>query len=145
MHFCNFLIISPLKKEGPFTWINLDHLDQSMLCAKFGWNWPSGSGEMHFCNFVIIPPWKRVGPFIWIKLNSLHQSIHCAKLGWKLAQWLLRRIFLKMSMYFHNCTIISPWKRRGPSFEQTWIPITKKSFVPSLVEISPIVLEKKIF
>jgi hypothetical protein len=31
-----------------------------------------------------------------------------------------------------------------PSFEQTWIPSPQKWFVPSLVEICPVVLEKKI-
>ena len=43
-----------------------------MLCAKFGWNWPSGSGKDHFLktfhHFVIISPWKRTGPFIWTDL-----------------------------------------------------------------------------
>ena len=34
-------------------------------------------------------------------------------------------------------------KGRGPSFEQTWIPFTQGCFVPSLVEIGPVVLEKK--
>ena len=29
------------------------------------------------------------------------------------------------------------------SLEQTWIPITQGCFVPSLVEIGPVVLEKK--
>ena len=35
----------------------------------------------------------------------------------------------------------------GPSFEQTWIPSTQGSFVPSLVEIGPMLLKKilKIF
>ena len=28
-----------------FIWRNLNPLHQRMLCAKFGWNWPSGSGE----------------------------------------------------------------------------------------------------
>ena len=28
-----------------FIWINLNPLHPRMLCAKFGWNWPSGSGE----------------------------------------------------------------------------------------------------
>ena len=46
-------------------------------------------------------------------------------------------------MYFHYFVIISPWKRTGPSFEQTWIPFTQGYFVPSLVEIGPVVLEKK--
>ena len=31
---------------------------------------------------------------------------------------------------------------RGPSFEQTKIPFTLARFVPSLVEIGPVVLEK---
>ena len=35
-------------------------------------------------------------------------------------------------------------KGRGPSFEQTWIPFTQGCFVPSLVEISLVVLEKKL-
>ena len=34
---------------------------------------------------------------------------------------------------------------RGPSFEQTWIPFILGCFVPSLVEIGSVVLEKKIF
>ena len=46
-------------------------------------------------------------------------------------------------MYFRYFTIISPWKRADPLFEQTWIPLTQGCFVPSLVEIGPVVLEKK--
>ena len=34
-------------------------------------------------------------------------------------------------------------KVRGPSFEETWVPITRGCFVPSLVKIGPVVLEKK--
>ena len=46
-------------------------------------------------------------------------------------------------MYFYFLVIISPpGKGRDPSFEQTWIPFTKEYFVPSLVEIGPLVLEK---
>ena len=36
-------------------------------------------------------------------------------------------------------------KRLGPSFEYTWIPTIQGCFVPCLVEIGPVVLEKKIF
>ena len=71
-----------------FIWTNLNPLDPRMLCAKFGWNWHSGSGEedflissMYFCYFKIISPWKRVGPFIWT-LNPLHPMMLCAKFGW---------------------------------------------------------------
>ena len=36
-------------------------------------------------------------------------------------------------------------KGRGPSFWQIWIPFTQRCFVPSLLEIGPVVLEKKPF
>ena len=44
MYFRYFVIISLWKRAGPFIW-NLNSLYPSMHCAKFGWNWPSGSGE----------------------------------------------------------------------------------------------------
>ena len=76
-----------------------------MLCVKFAWNWPSGSGEedffnlpMYFHNFWIISPWKRAGPIIWTNLNPLHLRMLCAKFGWnwpsgsgedfKICQWI---------------------------------------------------------
>ena len=43
--FHYFVIISTWKRAGPFIWTNLNPLHPSMLCAKFGWNWPCGSGE----------------------------------------------------------------------------------------------------
>ena len=36
------------------------------------------------------------------------------------------------------------WEFIGSSFEQTWIPFTQGSFVPRLVEIGPVILEKNI-
>ena len=47
--FCNYL---PFEKGSAFIWTNLIPLHPGMLCAKFGWNWPSGSGEEDFLNFV---------------------------------------------------------------------------------------------
>ena len=89
MYFHFFLIISPWKREGLFIWTNLNPLHPRMLCAKFGWNWLSGSGEevvliasMYFHYFVIISPWKRARPFIWTNLNPLHPRMLCAKFGW---------------------------------------------------------------
>jgi hypothetical protein len=41
---------------------------------------------------------------------------------------------------------LSPlWKGPGPLFEQFWIPFTQGWFMPSLIEIGLLVLEKKIF
>ena len=45
MYFRYFVHISPFPRAGPFIWTNLNPLYPRMLCAKFGWNWPSGSGE----------------------------------------------------------------------------------------------------
>ena len=56
-----------------------------------------------------------------------------------------KKIFLISSMYFLYFEIISPWKGLGPSFEPPGIPFTQECFVPSLVVIGPVVLEKKIF
>ena len=85
-----FAIISPWKRIWPFICTNLNPLQHArMLCAKFGRNWPSGSGEedflnssMYFLYFVIVSPWGKTWPFIWSNLNPLHPRILCAKFGW---------------------------------------------------------------
>ena len=66
MYFHNFVIISLWKNKGPFIWTNLNFLHPNIICAKFGWNWPSGSGEDNFSNlsiyfhyFIIISPWNK--------------------------------------------------------------------------------------
>ena len=89
MYFRYFVIISPFKRAGPFVWTNLNPFHPRMLCAKFSWNWLSGSGEedfwmssMYFRYFVSISPWKRVEPFIWTNLYPLHQRMICAEFGW---------------------------------------------------------------
>ena len=95
-------------------------LEKKMLCAKFGWNWSSASGEdflytsMYFRYFVIISPWNRAGPFIWTNLNPLHPRMLCAKFGWNWLSGSGEEDFLISSMYFHYFVIISPWKRAGP-------------------------------
>ena len=46
-------------------------------------------------------------------------------------------------MYFRYFVIISLWKRAGTFIWKTWISFTLWCFVPSLVQIGPVVLEKK--
>ena len=89
-------------------------------------------------NFIIIYCY-----FIWRNLNPPHPWMLCAKIGWN---WLCgsgEENFLISSMYFRYFIIISLCKRAGPFIEQTWIPFTQGYFLPSLVEIGPVVLEKK--
>ena len=45
MFFSHYRIISLWKRAEAFIWTNLNPLYPRMLCAKFGWNWLSGSGE----------------------------------------------------------------------------------------------------
>ena len=66
-----------------------------------------------------------------------------AKFGWVVPVVLEKKIFFNLSMYFRYFVIISPWKRAGHLFEQTWILFTQRCFVQSLVEIGIVVLEKK--
>ena len=53
-------------------------LHPRILCAKFGWNWLSGSGGDFFnfvsvfLLFVVISPWKWAWPLIWMNLNPLY-------------------------------------------------------------------------
>ena len=129
MYFHYFQIIFPWKRAGPFIWIKLNPLHPRMLCAKFGWNWPSGSGEEDnvfqlFRNYL---PLEKGGLFIWTNLNPLHTRMLCAKFGWNWPSG-SGEDFLISSMFFpplfRTYVIISPWKRAGPSFEQTWFPFT---------------------
>ena len=41
MCLCYFVIICSWKRARPLIWINLNPLHLRMLCAKFGWNWPT--------------------------------------------------------------------------------------------------------
>ena len=41
MYFRYFVITSLWKRARPYIWTNLNSLYPRMLCAKFGWNWPS--------------------------------------------------------------------------------------------------------
>ena len=86
-------------------------------CAKFGWNWPKGSGEgnfliisMYFCYFVIISHWKRAGSSFeqtWIPSKCVISLV-------KIGDMVLVEIFLIVSIYFHYFFITSPWKKVWP-------------------------------
>jgi hypothetical protein len=42
------VIISPLKRTWPIIWRNLNSLHARIICTKFDWIWPAGSGEDDF-------------------------------------------------------------------------------------------------
>ena len=152
MYFHYFVIISPWERAGPFIWTKLNPLHPMMLCAKFGWNWPSGSGEkdfkissMSFHYFVIISPWERAGPFIWTKRESPSPKDALCQVLLKLAQWFWRRWWKceKLTMTTTTTTDNGQILIRKASLEQTWIPFTQWCFVLNLNEIRLVVPKKK--
>ena len=42
-YFRCFVIKPPWKRAGPFIWTILSPFHQRIYCARFGWNWSSGS------------------------------------------------------------------------------------------------------
>jgi hypothetical protein len=73
------MIISPLKRTWPIVWSNSNFLHPRIICTKFDWIWPAGSGEddfknfsVYFHSFAIISPWRAGAiPFVSITLNPL--------------------------------------------------------------------------
>ena len=101
--------------------------------------------ERRFWKTIIFKFLQLNGPFLQ-NLESLSPKNALCQVWLKLTQWFCRRRFL----YFVNVFSIFRYylpleKGHVPSFEQTWIPITQECFVPSLVEIGPMVFKKKIF
>ena len=113
---------------------NLSLLHLRIVCAKFGWNWSSGSGKVRQCIFAI--SWLSEA-FYLNKLEFHSPKDALCQVWLKLAKQLWRRNFL----IFDNVLLL--FRNYLPLFEQTWISFTSGCFVPSWkVEMSPVVLEK---
>ena len=91
---------------------------------------------------------KRASSLIGINLNSLYTKMHCANLLSlvEIGPVVLEKKILKFRKCIFAISKESPLgKRKGPSIEQSWIPFTQECNVLSLVEIGPVVLDRKIF
>ena len=75
-------------------------------------------------------------------LNPLHSMMLFATLGGT-AQVVLKNKILNFANVIIVISLLSPLgKGCGPSFEEIWIFLKLGCFVPSLVEIGPVILEK---
>ena len=140
MYFWYFIIISPWYKMWPFSWTNLNPLHPRILCAKFGRSWPNGSGEdfkFHQCVFGI----SSSSPLGNLESQLLMDAL--CQILLKLAHWLLRRSVNFGYVFSLFCNYHPSEKGLGPSFQQNWITFNQICFLPNLVEISPVVLQKK--
>ena len=99
---------------------------------------------MYLRYFIVISLWKRVWPFIWTKFKPHYLRMLCVKLGWigQNGSWERFLNFVIVFLLFRNYLPIGIGC--GPSYVQISIPTTPGHLVPSLVEIGPVVLEKKI-
>ena len=77
---------------------------------------------------------------------QFYPRMFCARFGWNCPSG-SGDDFVKLSVYFYNLafTGISPKNRPWSFIWKKMNPIYSEWFVPSLVEISPVLLEKKIF
>ena len=135
MYFCYFVIIS-LWKRGGTLHLNIfeSHIPNDAVCQVW-LKLPQRFWKRIFLNFVNVLllfcnflPLKKAGSFIFVP-SFVETGLLIQK----------KKIF-KISQFRKTP---NPGKGWGPSFEQTWIPYTQEYFVPSLVEIGPVVLEKK--
>jgi hypothetical protein len=96
-YFCIFVIISPLKRTWTLICTILHFLYLRIICIKFNWNLPGGSGEeyylkfsVNFYSFALISPWGRGLSFICTILNALCLRMMC-QVWLKLAKRFWRR------------------------------------------------------
>ena len=149
MYFRYFIIISLRKGRGPLfeqTWIPFTQRWIIPSLVEIG---PLVLEKKLFLNVFLeirnYLPLENAGPFIWINLNPLHPRMFCANFGWN---WPCGsgEIFFKFCQCIFTIPQLSPLgKEHHPSFKQIWIPFTQEFYVPILVEIGPVILEKKSF
>ena len=101
------------------------------------------SSRIHGDDDYIIFRGKRAWPSIRLNLNFLYPRKSFTKIVWNWPCGSWEEDFLNSAMKYCYFVIISPiGKRRGTSFEQTWIYFTHWCIVPSFGEIGPLVLAK---
>ena len=138
--------LSPAHRglESEESWITIENFVPSLI--EFG-QLILIISSMYFCYFVIISPWESKWPLfeqtwnyfihVWMSVQSLVE-IGQSVLEEKICQF--RQCISVISLLYYLR------KGSGPLIEQTWKYFTLLGcFVPSLVEIGSLVLEKQIF
>ena len=94
--------------------------------------------------FPIVAPPDPWGPWyeqFWIYIIS--ESFH-ANMTYSGSVVLKKKIFKLTHPIFAFLRLSPLWRGPGPLFEQFRIPFTQEWFMPSLIEVGQLVLEKKI-
>ena len=126
LHFF-YMYYHPWKKAWHFIWIDMNSLHPRMLSAIFCRKWPSGFKyfQFKFTILLLSPLRERRGPSFEQAWFPSIQGVLCY-VWFKLARWFCIKIFLKYFQCNFTFSLLSfLGKGRGPSFEQTWIPLPK--------------------
>ena len=100
--------------------------------------------RMYFCNFVFISLWKKAWLFNLNKLKSSSTKHACflsslVEIGPPVQE---KNIFFYLSMYFRYFISSPIGQGQDPFICTNLNSLTQECFVPSLVEIGPVVLKK---
>ena len=95
-----YLSSKNLTSPWPFIWTNLKPHHTRMHCAKFGWNWPSGSWEEDVPSLVEIGPVvleKKMWKVYWQTDGRTHDG-----------QYVIRKNSLELSAIFNGAWLFCP-------------------------------------
>ena len=138
--------ISLWKRVWPFIWTNLNPIHPWLLSAKFGWNWTSESGVVNVFFRYNLP--LKMGVVLHLnKVESPTPKDALCQDGLKIDQWIWRRRFFECQQFIFTTSIISPSKKGvAPHLYKLEFPLPNDVLyqIWNLVEIDPVVLEKKI-
>jgi hypothetical protein len=135
-----FVIISHWTTPLPFSWTIFNSRHPRMICTKFDWKWPAGSGKVDFFSIWTIlqssPLWRGPGSLFeqfWIPFTQ----------GWfEIGQLVLyrRRCFFNINIF----PVVAPPGPQRLRFE-TWIYIILESFHVNMSSSGSVVLLRKFF
>jgi hypothetical protein len=117
------VIISPLKRTWPYIWSNLNPLHPRIICNKFDWFWPAGSGEEDFQKFsvysfsLLSPLGNGLSPSfeqIWILFTLGQFVLSLVKIGLVV----LEKIFKWPYPIFTFLWLSPLWRGPDPLFEK---------------------------
>ena len=128
--------------------INFHFLVPESLHIKFGFDWPSDFWEKPVLIFKCKWPWAKVKKWPWPSiLTYLHYLNRFQVTGCNSSEKsIVFTFFYRKALVTKFDLAIKEVKvNPGSSFEQTMIGRSHRCYIPSFMEIGPLVPEKKIF
>ena len=147
-----FVIISLWKRTGPLICTNLNLLHPRMHCAKFGWNWPSGSEEEDVFNFINVfslfrnyLPFEKGRGLHLNKLDSPSPKDALCQVWFEMAKWFWRRRFLNfVNVFLLFCNYLPLEKGGALHFNKHENPLPKEALCQVWLKWAQLDLEKMI-